>query len=495
MELVFEKHIDMRDSADALVVPCWKQEGGLAVACLVGEIQEKILPVMDLGDFGAKEQELSLLYDWNQKEQRILLVGLGAEGKVTLETIRRAYAEAIKYGMGKKWKSINIMLPTHAEYSPNQIAYAAAEAALMTNYRFDYMSAKLDKKPALIEKICVIADGCDANQILQETLAIAKGSMLIKNLVNGNADDITPKFLSQQALELGKRYKDLHVTVFDKEEIVKRKMGLLYAVSKGAKEDPYFIVMQYKGNPSSSDHTVFIGKGITYDTGGLSLKPTNSMETMRCDMAGAATVIGVLATVAELKLPINVSCVVPATENGIDASSYKIGDVYTGYSGTTVEIKNTDAEGRLVLADALAYTVDLLAPSRIIDLATLTGAAEIALGSMRSPFFSTDDTLASQLFEVGEEVGERLWLMPLDSDYRELITSRIADIKNSGAREGSLIFSAMFLKEFVGNIPWAHVDIAGTAFLEKPRYYHTTSATAYGLRLLIQYLKKFHVSK
>jgi len=493
MELVFEKHFEGREGADVLVIPYWKQEGSIQPACALFEGSEKIYPVIDLGDFGAKEQELWLLYDWNQKEQRILLVGLGSEEKATLETMRRAYAEAVKYAISKRWKSANLLLPTHAEYSPHQVAYAAAEAAIMTNYSFDYMSAKLEKKVALMEKICVVADGCDAEKILRDSLAIAEGIKLTKNLVNGNADDITPKFLAQQATEIGKRYPAMKVRVFDKQAIVKEKMGLFHAVSRGSTEDPYFIVMEYQGNPSSKDHTVLIGKGITYDTGGLSIKTTSGMETMRCDMAGAATVMGVMVTVAELKLAVNVSCIVAATENAIDANSYKVGDVYRGYNQTTVEIKNTDAEGRLALADSLAYAVANLQPSRMIDLATLTGAAEVALGSVRSPFFSTDDLLASQLFEVGEEVGERLWLMPLDADYRDLITSRVADIKNCGDREGSLIFSAMFLKEFVGNIPWAHVDIAGTAFLSKPRHYHTTSATAYGLRLLIHYLKKFHV--
>jgi leucyl aminopeptidase len=492
MELMFEKHFEMRDTADVLVVPFWQSEGAVRAASFYGDYQERIDPLIDLGDFKAKEQEVVLFYEMQGKEQRLLLLGLGSEDQLTLETIRRSAAEAVKYAMSKRAKTLNFLVPQHAEYSADQIAYAIAESALMTNYRFDYMSAKQDKQPALLEKVCLIVDGCHAEEILKEVFAISRGMKFTKDLVNGNADEITPKILAERALELGKKYKSVQVSTLDKHAIQKEGMGLFYAVARSSSQEPYFIVVRYQGHPSSHDHTVLIGKGITYDTGGLSLKTSPGMETMRSDMAGAATVLGTLVSAAELNMPINLSCVIAATENSIGPTSFKLGDVYTAYNKTTVEIKNTDAEGRLALADCLSYAVAKLAPTRMIDLATLTGAAEVALGNNRSPFFSNHDGLAEALFESGEAVGERLWLMPLDPDYRELITSRVADLKNSGAREGSLIFSGMFLKEFVGDIPWVHVDIAGTAFLAKPRYYHTTCATAYGIRLLIHYLKKHH---
>jgi leucyl aminopeptidase len=352
------------------------------------------------------------------------------------------------------------------------------------------LSTKVEKQAHLLEGATLIGDVKSQEKLLQEVSAVIKGVNFARDLVNGNADTITPKFLADCALDLGKIDSHLKVKIFNKAEIQKQEMGLFYAVSRGSSEDPYFIIVSYQGAPSLKEHTVIVGKGVTYDTGGLSLKPTSSMETMKCDMAGAAAALGTMQAIAELKMPINVSCVIAATENSIGSRSYKIGDVYQGYNKTTVEIKNTDAEGRLALADSLAYAVDRLKPTQMIDLATLTGAAEVALGNHRSPLFSNNHILASELFQAGEDVGEKMWLMPLDLDYRELITSKIADLKNSGSREGSLIFSAMFLKEFVGDIPWAHIDIAGVAFLNKPRYYHMTSATGYGVRLLIQFLKK-----
>lgn len=494
MELVFEKHFDSRTEAELLVIPFWKKEGAVEIAAAYGDYKESIYPIIDLGDFSAKEHEVCVIYDFHHKEQRLLLLGLGNEKSSTPESIRRSYAEAIKYAMGKKLKCLNILLPLHEDYSDAKLAYIVAESALLTNYRFDYISSKQDKKPSLIEKVCIIAD-VDSISISKEVLAISKGVNFTRDLVNGNADDITPKVLADHASDLEKKYEHIKVKILDKHDIQKEGMGLFYAVARSSPHDPYFIVVSYQGNPSSQDHTVLIGKGITYDTGGLSIKPTAGMETMRCDMAGGATVLGALIVAAEIKIPVNISCVIAATENAIGSNSYKLGDVYKGYSQKTVEIKNTDAEGRLALADCLAYAVDQLKPTRIIDLATLTGAALVALGDYKSPIFSNDDVLATALFQAGEEVGERLWLMPLDQDYREMITSKIADLKNSGSRDGSLIFSAMFLKEFVGSTPWAHLDIAGPAFLDKPRHYNTTSATGYGVRLLIHYLKKLYVNK
>lgn len=489
MELGFEPSFELRKKADVLVVPCFKKEGSVELAAGYGDYRELVYSLVDLGDFSAKEHEIVILYDEKPQEKRLMLLGLGQEDKSTLELVRRSYAEAAKFAMGKKWKSLNVLLPLHSEYSPDELAYVVAESVLLTNYHFSF-SAKTEKQGSLLEKITLIGDVKFQDKLLQEVSAMVKGVNFARDLVNGNADTVTPKFLADRALDLGKMDSHLKVKILDKEEIQKQGMGLFYAVSRGSSEDPYFIVVSYQGAPSSQDHTVLIGKGVTYDTGGLSLKPTSSMETMKCDMAGAAAVLGTMQVIAELKMQVNVSCVIAATENSIGSKSYKIGDVYQGYNKTTVEIKNTDAEGRLALADSLAYAVDQLKPTQMIDLATLTGAAEVALGNHRSPLFSNNHTLAAELFQAGEELGEKMWLMPLDQDYRELITAKIADLKNSGSREGSLIFSAMFLKEFVGDVPWAHIDIAGVAFLNKPRYYHMTSATGYGVRLLIQFLKK-----
>ncbi len=246
-------------------------------------------------------------------------------------------------------------------------------------------------------------------------------------------------------------------------------MGLFLAVARGAAVEPAFIILQYRGYPASKDHTVLVGKGVTFDTGGLNLKATGSMETMRCDMAGAAAVLSTIGVIASLKLKINVTAVVAAAENAIGSRSYKPGDVYKSYSGVTVEIGNTDAEGRLTLADALAYSLDQLKPTRMIDLATLTGSVVVALGEELSGLFCNDDDLAQQLLEASKKTAEGMWRMPLFAPYKEQIKSDIADIKNTGGRPAGSITAALFLQKFVADVPWAHLDIAGPAWQQGER--------------------------
>ncbi len=232
-----------------------------------------------------------------------------------------------------------------------------------------------------------------------------------------------------------------------------------------------------------------MGKGITYDTGGLSLKPTSGMQDMKCDMSGAATALGTIFAAAKIGLKKNVTAIVPSTENCIGSKSYKPGDVYIGYSGKTVEIDNTDAEGRLILADALAYASKKLKPSRIIDFATLTGAIIVALGEETTGMMSNNDELAAQLAKAGEATYERVWRLPLFEEYKQQIKSDVADLKNSGGRDASSITAALFLQEFIGDFPWAHLDIAGTAHLSKARRYHPKNGTGVGIRLMIEFLE------
>jgi leucyl aminopeptidase len=278
-------------------------------------------------------------------------------------------------------------------------------------------------------------------------------------------------------------------TVFDKKRIQKEKMGLLLAVNQGSSIDPAFIILEYKGNPKSKDHTVVVGKGVTYDTGGLNLKPTGSMETMKCDMSGAACALGTIHAAASLGLKVNLTAVIPSTDNSIDSKSYKPGDVYSSYLGKTVEIGNTDAEGRLILADALAYASKNLKPTRMINFATLTGACVIALGEETSGLMSNNDPLAESISRAGNETFERAWRLPLFEEYKSQLDSDIADISNTGGREAGTITAALFLQEFVGNTPWAHLDIAGTAYLKKSRRYHPKNGTGVGVRLMIQLLE------
>jgi leucyl aminopeptidase len=278
--------------------------------------------------------------------------------------------------------------------------------------------------------------------------------------------------------------------MFDKKRIEKEGMGLLLAVNQGSPREPVFIILEYKGDPRSKDHTVLVGKGVTYDTGGLDLKPSGSMLTMKSDMSGAAIVLGTMLTAVRLELKVNLTIVIAATENCIGSKSYKPGDVFRGYLGKTVEIGNTDAEGRLTLADALAYADANLSPTRMINLATLTGGVVVALGDQITGLMSNNDKLVNQLMKASETAGEPLWRLPLRKEYREFYRSDIADIKNCGSgRAASSITGGLFLEDFVGNTPWAHFDIAGTAFLPKARGYLPQHASGVAVRTLIDFLE------
>jgi leucyl aminopeptidase len=488
MEISTCQSLTQRGTADALVLPFWKKDGAAQPAFKDAQELKFTNSIVDIGDFSAKEAEILMVYNPEHKEPRVIFVGLGDKARCNKETVRRSFAEAVKQALAKKLQSINIALPEDLA----EAEYTAIEAVMMTNYRFDYRAKKEDRP--LLKNVTFIGEIDSFDRLKHEAFSLVKGINFARDLVNGNADEITPQRLADEAEGLDKHYSKIHTKIFDKHHIQKMGMGLFLAVARCSSNDPYFIVIEYKGNPSKEEKIALVGKGITYDTGGLSLKPSSSMETMKCDMAGAGAVLGTMKALAELDVKVNVVGFIAATENSIGSKAYKLGDVYTSYSNTTVEITNTDAEGRLALADCMSYALKEFKPSFMIDLATLTGAAGVALGEVRSPLFSNHDHLAKNLYQSGEDTGEKVWRMPLDDDYKELLSSKIADIKNCGSREGSLAFSAMFLKEFVGQTPWAHLDIAYAAYLSKPKYYHTTPATGYGVRLLVEYLRKHHAS-
>jgi leucyl aminopeptidase len=296
--------------------------------------------------------------------------------------------------------------------------------------------------------------------------------------------------LADTARSFEKTSSKIKTTIFDKKKLEQEGFGLILAVSRASSLDPYLIQVSYKGAPGSKEHIVLVGKGVTYDTGGLSLKPTDNMLTMKCDMSGAATVLGAVQTAAALGLKVNVTALVPTAENAIGSKSYKLGDVYKSYSGKTVEINNTDAEGRLILADALSYAAKNLKPTCMIDIASLTGAAVIALGEELSALFANDESLSKDLLAASEKTGELIWRLPLHPGYKESLKSEIADLINTSGRDAGAMKAALFLQEFTSTVPWAHIDFAGPCYLTKPKYYNPAKGTGYGLRLFIDFLKK-----
>jgi len=475
-----------RKKAGLLILPFWNEGKKAVPACPMHEFASVFALPVKTGDFRGKEGECLVLYRPKQKESRVLLLGLGVQKECQEENIRRAYAAALKIAKRKKIKKLNAALP-EADFP---VAAAATEGMLLANYSFDQLKSDVLKEDPSheIQSIGLIGIEDKTLSECKRAARIIEAVNFARDLVNGNADDVTPQMLSATAKGLEKEFSSVKTTVFDKKRIQKEKMGLLLAVNQGSHLDPAFILVEYRGNPDSSDVTALVGKGITYDTGGLSLKPTGSMETMKEDMSGAAAVLGTIKAAAALRLKVNILGAIASTENAIGPHSYKPGDVYKSYAGKTVEISNTDAEGRLVLADALAYIQDNYKLTRMIDLATLTGGITVALGDEISGLFSNDDALADQLIQAGQKTSERLWRMPLVPEYKESLKSAIADIKNSGDRKASSITAALFIQQFVKKTPWAHLDIAGTAFLITPKHYHTTNATGVGVRLLIELL-------
>jgi leucyl aminopeptidase len=483
-----------RRALDALVLPFWKGEKGAEPACPVEPFASLLAVPLEAGDFLGKEGETLLLYRTPGKgeEKRLILLGLGDKRKATLETLRRAYAAAIKLCRSRKSKSVNIFPPEGAQLAASDSVQALLEGVLLANYAFQELKGvpPTDHPSHPLEEICLVGGDKRASEAARRIETLVAAVNFARDLVNRNADDVTPQALSAAARALSKELPAIKTTVLNKQQIEKEQMGLLLAVNRGSDQEPAFIIMEYTGDPRSKERTALIGKGVTFDTGGLNLKPTGSMETMKSDMAGAAAILGTMKAAVSLGVKANLIGVIAATENAIGAASFKPGDVYRSHDGQTVEIANTDAEGRLILADALSYVQKHLRPTRLIDLATLTGAIVVALGEGASGLFSNDDALASSLSAAGERTQERVWRFPLYADYQEELKSSLADLKNCGSRKASSITAALFLEKFVKGIPWAHLDIAGTAYLSEPKHYHPTVATGVGVRLLIEFLEQ-----
>lgn len=493
MEFTSVANIDKRKKADLLIIPFWKTQKDPELSLKTGALlNQQLSDLIKMGDFKGKEGEISLLYDSETMEKRIVLLGLGDKEKITTESLRRSYGSLTKFCLAKKLTSINLVLPLITSLKPEEGLQGVVEGLLLPNYVFDglkHSAPDENDKIIPVQKACLIGADRSGLDLANKILAVCESVYFARDLINGNADDITPQYLTKCAQKIAKDQSHVKATVFNKARIEKEQLRLLLAVNRGSASDPAFILLEYKGNPKSKEHVILVGKGITYDTGGLNIK-VSGMETMKCDMSGAAACLGAMMAVSRLKLKVNFSIVIPSTENSVDAKSFKPGDAYKSYSGKSVEMANSDAEGRLVLADGLAYAAKNLKPTYLIDIATLTGAIEVALGSEASGLMSTDDKLAKALIAAGEATFERLWRMPLFEEYKEKLKSDIADIKSWNGRSASSSVAATFLRYFVDEkIPWAHIDIAGTAYLTEAKKYLPKYGIGVGIRLIVQFLE------
>lgn len=419
---------------------------------------------------------------------RVMLVGCGDQKKFDRKKYRTALRAA--FAALRKTKHTDAVSFLNVETVKGTDAYRRARISIEVwhngAYRFTATKSKLDDAPAAQSKLGLAASAKTARQVRQGIKhgdAIGQGVSLAREVGNLPANVCTPSYLASQARGIGKGRKNLSVQVLNEQDMAKLKMGALLSVTAGTVEPAKLIVLKYTGAAKSKRPTVLVGKGVTFDAGGISLKPPGAMDEMKYDMCGAATVLGVMHTVAELKLPINVIGIIPAVENLPGGKATKPGDIVTSMSGQTIEILNTDAEGRLILCDALTYA-QKFKPAALIDIATLTGACLVALGRHRSGLLSNSDQLAKKLLKSGDLADDPCWQLPIDAEYQALLKSRFADMANIGGRDAGTITAACFLSKYVGETDWAHLDIAGTAWLTGAH----KGGTGRPISLLIEYL-------
>ncbi|MFW5940950.1 MAG: leucyl aminopeptidase [Chloroflexota bacterium] len=498
MEVTVRQGSIQAAEADTIIVNLFQgvtQPGGATGAvdrALGGAIGDLIAG----GDLSGKLGEVAVLYPRQTiPARRVLVAGLGEQDKFDLEQVRKAAAAAIRKARDLKARHVaSIVHGAGIARLPVPLAaQSVLEGTLLAMYRFQG-GAKEEEDRHDIETFTIVefdeSKITPISEALETTQAIIAGVSLARDLVNEPPNVATPTRLSRAARQIAQDH-GLTATLGDREWAASHNMGAFLAVARGAGEPPHFIVLEYNGNRDDLDTIVLVGKGITFDTGGISIKPSENMGDMKTDMAGAAAVLGTMKAVGMLNnLPLRVVGIAPCTENMPDAHAYRPSDVITASNGKTIEIISTDAEGRMILADGLVYA-GRYRPKAVIDLATLTGAAVVALGqNVAAGLFSSEDWLREQLVTAGATTHERVWPLPLWSDYEESLKSDVADMKNSAGRYGGVGASAMFLKAFT-DYPWAHLDIAGVAANKKGNSYIPAGATGFGVRLLVEFLRNW----
>jgi len=473
--------------ADALILPFFEDYSPDIYSDLDSIIGGLIRRIINSKEFTGKQNQSSLLHVRNINSDRILLIGLGKQSEITSDRMRqaggRAFSSLRETGVRDIAVSSKLLehLPKSFIASQKPVFYFI-EGGLLSLYKFEkYRKSENNKE---IKTATIL--GSDKDIALKWLQTVVNAVNFAKDLINTPSNDMTPAVLSDLAKSIsGKKVK---VKVLERKDIEKEGMGAYLSVSKGSAEPPKFIVVEYKGG--KGDPLALVGKSITFDSGGISLKPAEGMEKMKYDMSGGASVLAVIKAVSELDMAVNIVGILPATENLPGGSASKPGDIVKSITGKTIEIINTDAEGRLALADAMGYAIKYYKPKAVIDIATLTGACSVALGSEAIAIMGNNTELMGKLKMASDETYERVWQMPLYDEYKDYIKSDAADIKNSGGKNGSLVTAGYFLKEFAGDTPWVHLDIAGTAWNDKDKPYMPKGATAIGVRLLLTFLKE-----
>lgn len=414
--------------------------------------------------------------------KQILLLGLGNQQKLTEDNIRALSGTAVKTAQELRSNTIAIFL------NQTNAVQAIAEGTILGAYQFTYYKTDVIDGDT-VKKVILFAEQYDNEQLtrLEQGIVIAASVNRARDLINHPGNILTPTKMAEEASLIAHAH-GIDISILERSDMERLKMKALLAVAQGSNEPPKMIILKYYGHRESSEVLGLVGKGITFDSGGISLKPSEGMQDMKDDMAGAAAILGAMEAIAKLKLPINIVAVLPCTENLPSGRALKPGDIISSLEGKTIEIINTDAEGRLVLADGLSYARQLGA-TKLIDVATLTGACVVALGNITSGVMTTNDAWCDQVLAAAEQAGEKMWKLPLFEEYSEQIKSSIADIKNSGGRPAGAITAGAFLSHFAANVPWVHIDIAGTVTASKEKGYQVKGATGVSVRTLIQLAK------
>ena len=458
-----------------------------------------IKSVLESRDFEGKLFQTFVLYPKDSSSvKRIVLVGLGKKKEFNMEKLRGAFATAARQVRALNVKEFSTSLNFKIDKWPlDQTAQAVAEGISLGLYKFTAFKTIDKDKDSPFREFTIIDDREDVIKIIKSSMKIAeiisRAVYFVRDMVSMPSNEMTPTEMADKAQKIG-TMKNLKCKVLNNSDMKKIGMNALLGVARGSKEPAKFIILEYRGGRKSDPFIAMVGKGLTFDSGGICIKPAESMDEMKSDMAGGAAVMGAVMAATDLRLEVNIVGLIPATENLPGGCAYKPGDILKSLSGQTIEVINTDAEGRIILADALTYA-GRYKPAAIIDLATLTGACIIALGEHVIGMMGTDDELKKKIRLAGEEAGERVWELPLWEDYHELIKSDIADYKNTGGRPGGAIAAAAFLSKFVGKYPWVHLDIAGPALLKKDKPYIPKGASGVGVRILVQFLRDWSMKQ
>jgi leucyl aminopeptidase len=499
MDIVVKRADLTGEAADVVIVNLFQGvtlpggATGAADAALNGAIRE----IVAAGDFTGKAGETVVLYPRGQMPaRRVLVVGLGEADKFNLAGVRHAAAVAARKArdLGAQTVATIVHGAGIGGLDPQAAAQATVEGTLLGLYRFEGYKSKKAKDwkpdPATLLVLVRDADHVDAIEAgVRRGQAIAAGVCLARDLVNTPANYMPPQRMAEQATALGQE-TGLAVQVLGRAECKALGMGIFMAVAEESEQEPQFIILEHNAGRTDLPTVVLVGKGVTFDSGGISLKPGEEMWRMKDDMAGAAAVIAALGVAARLDLPLHVVGLAPCAENLPGGRAQKPGDVFTGITGKTMEVISTDAEGRMLLADALGYAARY-EPAAVVDIATLTGAQSVALGPLAAAVFSNDEPLVQRLLAAGESSADRLWRLPLYEEYLEPIKSQVADVKNSGGRSGGVGTSAKFLQHFTEGYPWAHVDMASMALSDEDKPARPKGATGYGVKLFVEFLEGY----